>query len=110
MNPPRPTRTTPPTASPTPVTQRPRLRLVVVPTPQPPLEDERLPVRLVLPGIAAPRPVHRPGPPPPAPPRGDARLPVRLVLPGIAAPRPVHRPGPRPRFGPDVARVDDDFG
>jgi hypothetical protein len=42
----------------------PRLRLVVVPTPQPPLEDERQPVRLVLPGIAAPRPVHRPGPRP----------------------------------------------
>ena len=35
---------------------RPPLRLVVVPTPQPPLEDERRPVRLVLPGVAAPRP------------------------------------------------------
>ena len=33
-------------------------------TPQPPLEDERLPVRLVLPGVAAPRPAHRPGPRP----------------------------------------------
>ncbi|MFD2090401.1 Rv3235 family protein [Blastococcus deserti] len=40
------------------------LRLVLVPTPQPPLEDERIPLRLVLPGIAAPRPAHRPGPRP----------------------------------------------
>ena len=40
------------------------LRLVVVPTPQPPLEDERIPVRLVLPGVPVPRPVHRPGPRP----------------------------------------------
>jgi hypothetical protein len=46
-----------------PPTGRP-LRLVVVPTPQPPLQDERLPLRLVLPGIAAPRPAHRPGPRP----------------------------------------------
>jgi hypothetical protein len=37
---------------------------VVVPTPQPPLEDERTPVRLVLPGAAVPRPPHRPGPRP----------------------------------------------
>lgn len=43
---------------------RPPLRLVVVPTPQPPLQDERLPVRLVIPGRAAPRPVHAPGPRP----------------------------------------------
>jgi hypothetical protein len=43
---------------------RPPLRLVVVPTPQPPMEDERLPVRLVLPGVPAPRPAHRPGPRP----------------------------------------------
>jgi hypothetical protein len=66
MTAPRPTspRATTPPASPTPGTERPRLRLVVVPTPQPPLEDERQPVRLVLPGIAAPRPVHRPGPRP----------------------------------------------
>jgi hypothetical protein len=42
------------------------LRLVIVPTPQPPLEDERLPLRLVLPGIASPRPAHRPGPRPAA--------------------------------------------
>jgi hypothetical protein len=40
------------------------LRLVVVPTPQPPLEDERIPVRLIRPGVAVPRPVHRPGPRP----------------------------------------------
>jgi hypothetical protein len=66
MTAPRPTspRATTPPASPTPGTERPRLRLVVVPTPQPPLEDERQPVRLVLPAIAAPRPVHRPGPRP----------------------------------------------
>jgi len=40
------------------------LRLVVVPTPQPPLQDERVPVRLVHPGRTAPRPAHRPGPRP----------------------------------------------
>ena len=43
-------------------TERTPLRLVVVPTPQPPLEDERLPVRLLRPGVAVPRPLHRPGP------------------------------------------------
>ena len=66
MTAPRPTspRATTPPAPPAPGDERPRLRLVVVPTPQPPLEDERQPVRLVLPGIAAPRPVHRPGPRP----------------------------------------------
>ena len=42
----------------------PPLRLVVVRTPQPPLEDERQPLRLVLPGVTAPRPSHRPGPRP----------------------------------------------
>jgi hypothetical protein len=42
--------------------ERTPLRLVVVPTPQPPLEDERIPVRLLRPGVAVPRPVHRPGP------------------------------------------------
>ncbi|SFD96748.1 Rv3235 family protein [Blastococcus tunisiensis] len=42
----------------------PPLRLVVVRTPQPPLEDERIPLRLVRPGITAPRPAHRPGPRP----------------------------------------------
>jgi hypothetical protein len=35
-----------------------------VPTPQPPLEDERLAVRLVHPGVSTPRPAHRPGPRP----------------------------------------------
>lgn len=40
------------------------LRLVVVATPQPPLADERVPVQLVRPGVAVPRPVHRPGPRP----------------------------------------------
>jgi hypothetical protein len=39
-------------------------RLVVVRTPQPPLEDERRPLRLVLRGVPVPRPVHRPGPRP----------------------------------------------
>lgn len=43
---------------------RPPLRLVVVPTPQPPLEDVRRPVRLLLPGATAPRPRYRPGPRP----------------------------------------------
>jgi hypothetical protein len=52
------------TAPAAPAPTRPRLRLVVVPTPQPPLADERSPVRLVLPGVAAPRPVHQPGPRP----------------------------------------------
>lgn len=47
-----------------PARSRPPLRLVRVATPQPPLEDERLPLRLVLPGIAAPRPSYRPGPRP----------------------------------------------
>jgi hypothetical protein len=45
-------------------TERSPLRLVVVATPQPPLEDERIPVQLVRPGVAVPRPVHRPGPRP----------------------------------------------
>jgi hypothetical protein len=39
------------------------LRLTVVPTPQPPL-DEGPALRLVLPGVPVPRPVHRPGPRP----------------------------------------------
>jgi hypothetical protein len=43
---------------------RPPLRLVVVPTPQPPLEDVRRPVPLLLPGATAPRPRYRPGPRP----------------------------------------------
>jgi hypothetical protein len=40
------------------------LRLVVVPTPQPPLVDDGRPLRLVQPGVAVPRPPHRPGPRP----------------------------------------------
>jgi hypothetical protein len=66
MTAPRPTSppTTTPAASGPTHPDGPRLRLLVVPTPQPPLEDERQPVRLVLPGIAAPRPVRRPGPRP----------------------------------------------
>ena len=43
---------------------RPPLRLTVVPTPQPPAADPAEPVRLVLPGVAVPRPAHRPGPRP----------------------------------------------
>jgi hypothetical protein len=39
------------------------LRLVVVRTPQPPL-DEAPVTRLLLPGVAVPRPPHRPGPRP----------------------------------------------
>lgn len=58
--------------------ERSPLRLVVVPTPQPPLEDERIPVRLVRPGVAAPRPVHHPGP----------------------RPRPLHAATPVDDFGP----------
>jgi hypothetical protein len=42
---------------------RPRLHLVVVPTPGPPLQDEREPVRLLAPGRAQ-RPAPRPGPRP----------------------------------------------
>ncbi|RZU32994.1 Rv3235 family protein [Blastococcus saxobsidens] len=42
---------------------QPTLRLAVVPTPQPPLE-ERAALRLVHPDRAVPRPAHRPGPRP----------------------------------------------
>jgi Family of unknown function (DUF6459) len=45
-------------------TSLPLLRLAVVPTPQPPLQDERVPLRLVVPGVRPPRPPHRPGPRP----------------------------------------------
>jgi hypothetical protein len=45
-------------------TERRPLQLVVVRTPQPPLVDERQPLRLVLPGVTPPRPSHRPGPRP----------------------------------------------
>jgi Family of unknown function (DUF6459) len=46
------------------VENRTHLRLVRVHTPQPPLEDDRRPVRLVHPGVAIPRLPHRPGPRP----------------------------------------------
>lgn len=53
-----------------------RLHLVVVPTPGPPLEDESVPVRLLVPGRRTPRPTPPPGPRPrldrPARPAGDA--------------------------------------
>jgi hypothetical protein len=51
-----------PDPTPLPTAERPALRLVVVPTPQPPVVDE--PVRWVVPGVRAPRPPHRPGPRP----------------------------------------------
>ena len=54
------------------------LRLVVVATPQPPLEDPRLAHPLVLPGEAIPRAPHRPGP----------------------RPRPEHAKRPDADFGP----------
>jgi hypothetical protein len=44
--------------------ERPAFRLTRVRTPQPPLEDDSLPLRLVLPGVPVPRPAHRPGPRP----------------------------------------------
>jgi len=55
-----------PTAPPDSPTQpsRPHLRLIPVRTPQPPLEELTGPLQLVLPGMALPRPPHRPGPRP----------------------------------------------
>src|SRR3954453_9253730 len=47
-----------------PVTARSRLHLVAVPTPGPPLQDEREPVRLLLPGLRTRRPAPPPGPRP----------------------------------------------
>jgi hypothetical protein len=49
------------------------LRLVIVSTPQPPLEHPDRPVSLVRPGVAPPRPPHRPGPRP-RPLRGAAAI------------------------------------
>ncbi|MFP5369943.1 MAG: Rv3235 family protein, partial [Actinomycetes bacterium] len=46
--------------------EQPSFRLLVVPTPQPPVADEGKPVRLLLPGSSAPRPRYRPGPRPSA--------------------------------------------
>jgi hypothetical protein len=57
-------------AAPTLVPPAPALRITVVPTPQPPAERGRL--RLVLPGVVPPRPVHRPGPRPGAAARAAA--------------------------------------
>ncbi|MCZ2822296.1 Rv3235 family protein [Modestobacter sp. VKM Ac-2977] len=62
------------TAAPAPVPRR--LHLVAVPTPGPPLEDQRVPVRLLVPGRRTPRPTPPPGPRPrldqPARPAGGA--------------------------------------
>jgi hypothetical protein len=49
---------------PAPGALRPRLTLVVVPTPGPPLQDEREPVRLLVPGRRTRRPAPPPGPRP----------------------------------------------
>jgi hypothetical protein len=53
----------------------PGLHLRLVRSPQPPLADPREPVRLLHPGVPAPRPLHRPGPRPkpdrPRDPDGD---------------------------------------
>jgi hypothetical protein len=57
-----PTSDAPPQEAPA-AAARPSLRLVVVPTPQPPV-DTSGPVRLLLPGLAPPRAPHRPGPRP----------------------------------------------
>ena len=43
--------------------EQPAFRLLVVPTPQPPVADDGQPVRLLLPG-PPPRPLYRPGPRP----------------------------------------------
>jgi len=63
-----PTYPTAPLQGPAPASPRPRLQLVVVPTPGPPLQDEREPVRLLVPG----RRPRRPAPPPGPRPRLDA--------------------------------------
>ena len=49
---------------PAPAPGAPRLHLVVVPTPGPPLQDERQPARLLVPGRRARRPAPPPGPRP----------------------------------------------
>jgi hypothetical protein len=66
------------------VPQQSPMRLVAVRTPQPPLADDRRPLRLVLPGVAAPRPPHRPG---------------RRLFPA--------RPAPRDDFGPTWSTRND---
>jgi hypothetical protein len=59
-----PDRTAPHGATPPTAPQQPALTLVVVRTPQPPLADPLGPLRLVLPGVPVPRPIHHPGPRP----------------------------------------------
>jgi hypothetical protein len=54
----------PPAQAPEQAPARPRLHLVVVRTPGPPLTDDREPVRLLVPGRRARRPVPPPGPRP----------------------------------------------
>lgn len=61
-----------PPATGDPAPTRPRLRLVRVTTPQPPLEDPSRPLRLVVPGVVVPRPPYRPGPRPRIPAVTDA--------------------------------------
>ena len=56
----RPAPTTPSTGG----TPASGVHLRLVPTPQPPLSDAGRPAGLTLPGVAVPRPVHRPGPRP----------------------------------------------
>ncbi|SDX48690.1 hypothetical protein SAMN05661080_00127 [Modestobacter sp. DSM 44400] len=65
-----------------------RLHLVLVRTPGPPLEDERVPVRLLVPG----RPRRRSAPPPGPRPLMD---------------QPLRRPGNEPDFGPALSRRAD---
>ena len=69
---------------PAPGSPRPRLHLVVVPTPGPPLQDEREPVRLLVPGRRTRRLAPPPGPRP------------RLDLPAV--------PGDAADFGPTWSR------
>jgi hypothetical protein len=59
-----PTQPAPPHPQPTPGPAGPRLQLVVVRTPGPPLQDESEPVRLLLPGRRTRRPAPPPGPRP----------------------------------------------
>jgi hypothetical protein len=73
---------------PRPEDERRRLHLVLVRTPGPPIEDERVPVRLLVPG----RHPRRPAPPPGPRPRMDA---------------PRRRPGDEPDFGPEQSRRAD---
>jgi hypothetical protein len=50
-------------------------------TPQPPAQDERIPVRLLLPGVAVPRPTYRPGPRP----RAAAAVPLDEFAPAMSS-------------------------